>query len=143
MVRGAEFAIGNAARDAAQFHVGLAVGAVDLDLLHCARGQKAAGGADERDLAAVREAGADADHILFGNADVHQPIGKPRAKRAELGGADRIVDHRDDARVGFSQRLYRRDIGVAAVEKPGGGGRGAHADSSASAWAYCAASGTP
>src|SRR3546814_5650940 len=127
-----------AARNAAQLHIGEAVGAIGLDLLHRARGQEAGGAADERNLAAIGEPGADADHILLGDADVDQPLGKAVAELAELGRSDRIIDHRDDERVGGGQVLDRADIGDVAIEQgEGSAQRSISSSSSRYAREYC------
>src|SRR3546814_2710807 len=108
------------------------------------RFRSAGGAADERNLAAIGEPGADADHCLLGDADVDQPRGKAVAELAELGRSDRIIDHRDDARVGGGQVLDRADIGVAAIEQGDGSAhRSISSSSSRIAWEYCSAFGTP
>ena len=77
----------------------LAVGDVGLDLLERAAGEERRGGADERDQPAVGQAGADADEVLLGDADVDQPVGELLAEADEVARADGVVADGDDARV--------------------------------------------
>ncbi len=71
--------------------------------------------ADVRDEPAVGEAGADADHVLLGDADVDEPIGELVAERAELRRADGVVDDGDDALVGAGKIEQRRGERITAV----------------------------
>ena len=95
------------------------VGRVDLDLLHRSRGEEARGGGDEGDLAAVGQAGADADHVLLRDADVDEPVGEPLLERSELGRPDGVVDDGDDAVVGRCQVGQGGHPGIAAVVQLG------------------------
>ena len=78
---GPQLAVGHARALAAQDDVRVAVGDVGLDLLERAAGQERRGGRDERDQPAVGQAGADADQVLLGDADVDQAVGELLAER--------------------------------------------------------------
>ncbi len=101
-----ELAVTDARRLADELHVGVGIGDVGLDLLERTSGEEARSGADERDLAAVGQAGADADHVLLGDADVDRALGPALAEAGELGRADAVVD--DDRRCASRARRRHR-----------------------------------
>jgi hypothetical protein len=84
VVGGAKLAIGHPRTDPDKLHVGPGIGNIGLDLLERAPGQERRGSADIRHLSAVRQAGAHADHVLFGDADIDQAIRKPVAEPDKL-----------------------------------------------------------
>ena len=101
------------------------------------------GAADERDVPAERQARADADHVLLGDPDVDQPVGKLRRERDQVAGADRVVADRDDPLVVAGERDQLLGEGDPAVEGLGtGSDRRAHRASSATAVSSCSAVGT-
>ena len=73
------------------FTFALRVGDVGLDLLERAAGEERRGAGDERDPPAVGQAGADADHVLLGDADVDQPL------RERLAGSRRACSSRRES----------------------------------------------
>ncbi|MNL76665.1 hypothetical protein D3C87_2026680 [compost metagenome] len=87
-MRRTQFAIGHARGDADELHIGVGIGEVCLDLFQRATGQKTGCAADEGKLTAIGKAGADAHHVLFGNADIDEALGEFRLEAAELRGAD-------------------------------------------------------
>ena len=115
MVGGAELAVRHARALSHEDQVVPRVGRVDLDLLHRPRGQEARGGGHEGDLAAVGQAGADADHVLLRDAHVDESLGELLLERPELGRADGVVDDGDDAVVCRCQVGQGRHPGIATV----------------------------
>ena len=105
MVRGAEFAIGNARGLADQFDVETRIGNIRLELFHCPGRQKAGGRRYKGNSAAIGKARADTHHGLFGDADIDQALWKFLLKTTEIGGADRIIDDDDDTLIFCSQRF--------------------------------------
>ena len=79
-------------------------------------GQETRRGADERDLAAIGEPGPDADHVLFGNADVDGALRELLLEARQLRGAEAVIDDGDDAVVRLGQTLQGGGKGVAAIE---------------------------
>ena len=141
VMRGPQLAVGHAWAHPAQLDVGIRVGHVSFDLLERASGEKARGGAHERDLAGVGQSGGEPDHGLFGDTDVDQALGKSPGEIADLTGADRVVDHRTNTRIVQRHVFERFGESVATIEQ------GTHAStrcpfSSLSAWASSASVGT-
>src|SRR5947209_14518563 len=95
--------------DADEFYVGVGVGDVGLDLLERAAREKRRGPADEGQQAAIRQPGADADHVLLGDADIDKPLRPPRFEGDELRGTNGVVADRDDLLIALGQTLERRD----------------------------------
>ncbi len=114
-----ELAVGHAAADTHELHVGRAVGGVDLDLLEGAAREERRGCADERDLAAVGQPGRHPHQVLLGDAHVDDALGKGPGDLGHLRGAERIVDHGDDAGIGGHEVQERVREGVAAVVESG------------------------
>ena len=83
------------------------VSEVDFHLFQSTASQKTGGAADERNFAAVRKAGADADHVLLGDPDIHHPLRPPLAEVPELTRADAIVDDGDDSVIVFCEFFQR------------------------------------
>src|SRR5579863_3717768 len=93
MMGGPKFSIADAGRLPDELHIGVLISHVRLDLLQSAGGKEARGRADERDLSAIGETSADADHVLLGDADVDGPLRPPLAEAAELRRSDAVVDN--------------------------------------------------
>ena len=84
VVGGTEFAVRDAGAHAAEHDRGLAVGDVRLDLLERPAGEERRRRANERHVSAERQPGADADHLLLGDAHVDQPIAGTRGEPPRL-----------------------------------------------------------
>ena len=122
VMRGPQLAVRHAGALPAQHHVMAAVGDVGLDLLERAGGEEGRGGGDERDHPAIREPGGDAHHVLLGDADIDQPVGKFLAERDEVAGADGVVADGDDAAVGARECDQLVAERLPAVERRAVGG---------------------
>ena len=94
----AEFAIGHARAHAAENDRKTVVGDVDLDLLERAAGQERRRAADEGNEAAIGEARGHADHVLLGDPDIDEAVGKQLLELREIARADAVVADGDDAR---------------------------------------------
>ena len=144
MVRRPQLAIIHARGLRDQLHIETSVSDVCLDLFQRAAGQKARGAGHERNLPAIRQSRANPDHTLLGDADSDHAVRIFLLKAVELGRADRVIDHRDDAGIFGSQSLQGGDPGVPAIlETNGAGGCMGHQTNSSIAWANCAALGMP
>ena len=141
-MRRAELSVGHAGALPAQHDVDVAVGRVGLDLLERAAGQERRGGRDEGQQAAVGQAGADADEVLLGDADVDQPLGELLAEADEVARADGVVADGDDALVLARQRDQLLRERLAAVVRLGVLRNEGHRESSWIAASTCWASGT-
>ena len=116
---GPEFSVSDARRLPDELHVRIRVSHVGLDLLQGAGGEEARGGAHKRDLAAIGEPGADADHVLLGDADIDRALRPPLAEAAELGRSNAVVDDDHDPVVALGNLVERGGEGVAAIEQVG------------------------
>ena len=112
MMRHAERAVADAARDADEFHIRMRVRDIDFRLLHGTRREEARGRHGKRPLAARGEAGADADEILLGDADFDEllwtllGIGTKRTRAARVAAKD------DDVLIFFAllEEAFREDF---------------------------------
>ena len=77
----------------------------------------ARGGADEGREAAIGEAGGDADHVLLGDADVDEAIGKFLLEGDEIARADAVIADRDDTLVGARKLDQSLGEGLPAIER--------------------------
>ena len=116
VVRRPESTIGHARTYAAKHDREAVVGDVDLDLLERPTGQEGTSAADERYESAVGETRADADHVLFGDADIDEPFGEQLLEADQIAGADAVVADSDDALVGLGEFDQRLGEGDSAVE---------------------------
>ena len=76
MVRRPQFAISHARGLPDEFDVEPGIDNVGLDLLQRAAGQKAPGCRNKGDAPAIGKARTNANHTLFGDANVDQPVWK-------------------------------------------------------------------
>lgn len=145
MMRRAEFSVRDAGTHPAEFHVRLRVRDVGLDLFERAPGEEAGCRRDERDPAAVRQPGRDADHVLLGDPDVDQPVRERLPETVQLARSDRVVDHANDPMIRLGKLGQRFHVRVPAVVARLIGNRSGlqdcHCSSSRACW-YSAASGT-
>ncbi len=131
VVRRAEFPVRHARAHAAEDDGQLAVRDVRLDLLERSARQERRRAADEGDQACVGESGADADEVLFGDADVDEPVGELGLEPVQVAGADRVVADGDDARIRPGELdEFVRERGPVVVGRGGGRCGGGHASSS-------------
>jgi len=117
-----KLSIADAGRLPDELHVRVRIGHVGLDLLERAGGEEARGRAHKRDLAAIGETTADADHVLLGDADIDRPLRPPLPEAAELGRSYAVVDNDDNSIVALGNLVKRSGESVAAIEQTGGGG---------------------
>jgi hypothetical protein len=138
-----ELAIGHSGAHSAEDDVIAVVCGVDLDLLQAPPGQERRGAADERNKAAVGETRGNADHVLFGDPDVDQAIGKQLLELHEVARADAVVADRDDARIRLSEFGERLGKHLTAIERfDFGCRRRIHQTSSLRASSICSGDGT-
>jgi hypothetical protein len=115
VVRGTELAVRHSWAHAAQLHIAVRVRDISFDLLQCTGGEKAGSRGNERDTAAIGQAGCDTDHVLLSNTDIDQAVGKGSLECIELAGTDRVVDNANDAVVFMRELGQGLNVGIAAV----------------------------
>jgi hypothetical protein len=103
VVRGSEFSVRHSRTHAAEDDGKLAVGDVGFDLLEGTPGEERCRCAHKGDEPRVGKPGSHTHHVLFGNADVDQPVGKLVPEGDEVAGADRVIADGDDALIGASE----------------------------------------
>jgi len=116
---GPKLSMADAGRLPDELHVRVRIGHVGLER---AGGEEARGRAHKRDLAAIGETTADADHVVLGDADVDRPLRPPLPEAAELGRSYAVVDNDDNSIVALGNLVKRSGESVAAIEQTGGGG---------------------
>ena len=144
VVGGAQVPVGDAAADTQQFDGVAAVGDVHFDLLEAAGDVEAGRAAAEDFLAAVGEAGADADGVLFGNAAFDELGGQFFGEIAQGYGSAGVGGHSHDVLVsaGATQQLGCETLSAVCHRNSSSSSLMRRVISSR-AWAYCASSGTP
>ena len=100
---GTVFAEGQPGVRGGDLHVGTGVGDALSDLVVHAAGGEGGEGADKGDFASEGEAGADTDHIGFGNTGLEKAVGVLFDESTEFERSDEVGAQSHDIGVGTSQ----------------------------------------